>query len=254
MPRIDASTQTPQPSAFICPITHAVMREPVLLVPSGITYESSAIRRWLERSPTCPLSRCPATPRDMVRNRALEAAISQGPVPPAPSDATPATERRAAAAAATSSPPTRTAPAARTAVATVPAAALPAAGAIAPTLMSSAANIRAAAAARASAARRAAATTAPNVLSSAANLRAAAAARARAAAQATATPTPATAPNATPNAEQARTERAIWALERTARSTTYLVQAGFPRFAAHRRSAETSLQNERANLARLQGQ
>lgn len=232
MTRVDASTQTSPPSAFVCPITQEIMREPVLLAPSGVTYESSAIHRWLQQSSICPITRRPATVANLVRNRALEEAIQTGvpnaaplgPEPPAPSVPTPATGAGTAAA------PRAAAP--RVSTRARPTMAPPAIAAVAPTLMASAANIRAAAATRAAAAS----------VSSAVNLRAATHEIA------------ATVPESGPNATIARAENSIWALEQAARSASYLVQAGYPRYAEHRRRAETDLQSERARLARLQGQ
>ena len=41
---------------LICPITHHIFLEPVM-VSSGITYEKIAIVRWLQNNKTCPMSR-----------------------------------------------------------------------------------------------------------------------------------------------------------------------------------------------------
>ena len=41
----------------ICPISHTLMVDPVVLADSGITYERSSIEKWLEKSRTCPISK-----------------------------------------------------------------------------------------------------------------------------------------------------------------------------------------------------
>ncbi|MCO5606817.1 hypothetical protein L7F22_061008 [Adiantum nelumboides] len=46
---------SPIPSAFFCPITKSIMREPVMIAEEGFTYEKSAILEWFSRGhKTCP--------------------------------------------------------------------------------------------------------------------------------------------------------------------------------------------------------
>ena len=44
------------PSSFLCPITHTVMRDPVVLAASGLSYERAAITHWLSWENTDPLT------------------------------------------------------------------------------------------------------------------------------------------------------------------------------------------------------
>ena len=41
---------------IICPITHEIMLEPVVCS-DGITYEKTAIEKWLENNNTSPITR-----------------------------------------------------------------------------------------------------------------------------------------------------------------------------------------------------
>jgi hypothetical protein len=58
------------PHTLICPLSHETMIDPVV-TPSGHTYERAAIERWLDTSPTSPVTRAPLTPAQLVSNRAL---------------------------------------------------------------------------------------------------------------------------------------------------------------------------------------
>lgn len=74
--------------AFLCPITHCVMRDPVTDT-DGNTYERSAIEAWLKQHGTSPITRNPVRVEDLVPNRALAAALGGVPqevatAPPAP--------------------------------------------------------------------------------------------------------------------------------------------------------------------------
>jgi hypothetical protein len=55
------------------------MRDPVVLVGSGNTYERAAISMWLRTKPTDPLSNVPIPPKDqiLVPNVALRSAIDE---------------------------------------------------------------------------------------------------------------------------------------------------------------------------------
>src|ERR1700736_5690918 len=63
------------PSAYICPITSEIMKEPVLNKISGHTYEKDSITTWLEKNNTDPITREKSTIQDLVPNRALKEAI-----------------------------------------------------------------------------------------------------------------------------------------------------------------------------------
>lgn len=54
----------------ICPITHDVMREPVI-DHEGNSYEKSAILEWLKVNSTSPVSRNPLFAEQLIPNRAL---------------------------------------------------------------------------------------------------------------------------------------------------------------------------------------
>lgn len=63
------------PPAFICPITHELMREPVISR-YGQSYERSAIIEWLKSGHhSCPLTRQPLTLQGLVTNHQLRHAI-----------------------------------------------------------------------------------------------------------------------------------------------------------------------------------
>ena len=65
------------PSAFVCPISHKWMTNPVVAVPSGISYEAIHLQRWLAGAPSSdvqdPMARGPIT--CTVPNVALRRAI-----------------------------------------------------------------------------------------------------------------------------------------------------------------------------------
>ncbi len=73
--------------ACCCPITQEVMRDPVLALPSGITYERAALMKWLQLRPTCPASGLALRPAEVAPNRCIQAVIEKRfshLVPPAP--------------------------------------------------------------------------------------------------------------------------------------------------------------------------
>ena len=61
-------------SCFRCPITGEVMIDPVI-DPEGYSYERSAIKTWLHRSKTSPLTREYLSYDMLTTNRALKEAI-----------------------------------------------------------------------------------------------------------------------------------------------------------------------------------
>jgi hypothetical protein len=66
------------PTAFMCPISHEWMTDPVVAVPSGISYEAVHLQRWLAGAPSPdvqdPMARGPIT--CTVPNVALKRAIN----------------------------------------------------------------------------------------------------------------------------------------------------------------------------------
>ena len=64
------------PAAYMCPLTQALIREP-LLDPEGNSYEASAIRQWLATHTTSPVTGQPLTPGMLVPHTALAEMIRQ---------------------------------------------------------------------------------------------------------------------------------------------------------------------------------
>ncbi|NGX32502.1 MAG: hypothetical protein K1060chlam4_00550 [Candidatus Anoxychlamydiales bacterium] len=59
------------PKEFDCPISLAVMKDPVLAKCSH-TFERSNIEEWLKKNPSCPECREKIDRTDLVSNRALK--------------------------------------------------------------------------------------------------------------------------------------------------------------------------------------
>lgn len=64
------------PSAFVCPITREIMRDPVI-APNGTTFDRSAITLWLSTRKTHPLTKEDLNISQLVPNRALKEAIDK---------------------------------------------------------------------------------------------------------------------------------------------------------------------------------
>ena len=62
------------PEEFTCPITNAIMDDPVI-DKEGYTYERVAIEQWLGQNAHSPFTRSPMAQADLVPNRALKSAI-----------------------------------------------------------------------------------------------------------------------------------------------------------------------------------
>ena len=62
------SNITTIPKEYLCPITHQIMKNPVN-APDGNTYEESALKEWLSRNPTSPITRDPMDSTALVVNR-----------------------------------------------------------------------------------------------------------------------------------------------------------------------------------------
>ena len=65
------------PDWMVCPLTHAVLVDPVLCTGDGQTYERAAITQWLAAldSQTSPVTGQPLVSRDLVPNHALRSII-----------------------------------------------------------------------------------------------------------------------------------------------------------------------------------
>ena len=64
------------PPEFLCPITLAVMHDPVLAA-DGSTYERDAIAHWIERVPRSPLTNLPLASVALVPNNELHGTIGR---------------------------------------------------------------------------------------------------------------------------------------------------------------------------------
>jgi len=64
------------PSSFYCPITHSIMKDPVIDL-QGNTFDRHAIEEWLQEHHTSPSSRKGLTVQQLVPNRALREAIAE---------------------------------------------------------------------------------------------------------------------------------------------------------------------------------
>lgn len=62
---------------FVCPISMAVMEDPVILAETGISYERSEITAWFAQGQnTCPCTGVTLQRQDVIPNRALKDAIA----------------------------------------------------------------------------------------------------------------------------------------------------------------------------------
>ena len=71
-------------SAFLCPITHSTMVDPVQTC-DGMTYERVAIERWLQTHNTSPLTGVVLANKRLTTNFALRDAIAGAAAAAAPS-------------------------------------------------------------------------------------------------------------------------------------------------------------------------
>ena len=62
---------------FRCPITKEILVEPYIMVDTGITYERSAIKKWLQDHNTCPLTNIQLKSRKIIKNKILETLIDE---------------------------------------------------------------------------------------------------------------------------------------------------------------------------------
>ena len=64
------------PSHFLCPITQALMEEPVVTA-DGHTYEKTAIEAWLRDHDTSPLTNAVLPRKELIVNFTLRSAIEE---------------------------------------------------------------------------------------------------------------------------------------------------------------------------------
>jgi hypothetical protein len=64
------------PDEFICPITMEVMEFP-LMTRTGLNFDRDAILQWIKTNGSCPLTRKPMRPSDLVSNRKLHQDITK---------------------------------------------------------------------------------------------------------------------------------------------------------------------------------
>ena len=64
------------PDFTLCPITHAIMRDPVILKETGQSYERDAISKWLSSHSSDPLSNTRIHDKTLIPNVALKNAIA----------------------------------------------------------------------------------------------------------------------------------------------------------------------------------
>ena len=66
----------PVPSEYLCPITHDIMRDPVV-IECGHTFERESINSWLILNNTCPIDRRILRNRNFQPNWSLKSAIER---------------------------------------------------------------------------------------------------------------------------------------------------------------------------------
>lgn len=72
-----SSCSSSAPESFYCPLTLEIMEDPVQCKETGHTFEREAIFEWMwGGNATCPLTRKPLRPADLVENEELCNAIS----------------------------------------------------------------------------------------------------------------------------------------------------------------------------------
>ena len=74
VPEVAAAVAASTPASFCCPITHELMRDPVIAA-DGHTYERVAIARWLKHHGTSPSTNLPLKHRGVIPNHSLRSAI-----------------------------------------------------------------------------------------------------------------------------------------------------------------------------------
>ena len=62
-----------------CPITFQLMREPVIMPASGVTYEKNAIEEWISKKGTDPHGNKLGKNERLITNRAVKGLIYRSP-------------------------------------------------------------------------------------------------------------------------------------------------------------------------------
>ena len=62
------------PEEYLCPVSHAAMRDPVV-APSGITFDRGSLERWLRDHETDPITQDRLAARDLYPNLDLRESI-----------------------------------------------------------------------------------------------------------------------------------------------------------------------------------
>jgi hypothetical protein len=62
------------PDAYCCPLTHSWLEDAVVS-PTGLSFSGAVIRRWLEGSTSCPMTRTALSADQLVPNRQLQDAV-----------------------------------------------------------------------------------------------------------------------------------------------------------------------------------
>lgn len=70
------TTQLTVPEEFTCPLSHEIMNDPVI-TPNGTTCDKAALIKWLNQHSTCPFTRAPLSPNQLVSNRVLKDLIEK---------------------------------------------------------------------------------------------------------------------------------------------------------------------------------
>ena len=72
----DGKEETPRPpNSFFCPITHNLMRDPVV-IEDGVSYEHDAIKKWLETNCTSPFTNEDVDEDVVIKNTNLKNVIN----------------------------------------------------------------------------------------------------------------------------------------------------------------------------------
>ena len=70
-------THMEPPNSFFCPISHELMRNPMMLIATGRTYEADQIASWLVNSDTDPMTNEVLANKDLISNWSLKQAIAE---------------------------------------------------------------------------------------------------------------------------------------------------------------------------------
>ncbi|CAL1547715.1 unnamed protein product [Lymnaea stagnalis] len=73
---IRSTEPTNTPEEFLCPITHEIMRDPVI-ASDGYTYDKQAILSWMGKEPRSPMTNMVLDSKDLVPNRTLKMMIQK---------------------------------------------------------------------------------------------------------------------------------------------------------------------------------